>query len=562
MPLHSLSGSRYDGLRIPSSHEEPVRFPRSARLCVLGPLALLIAGCGKEETCPRCDTAVIAAIGEPATILPPLVDESVGRDIGDQIFERLAVLAPGGAPIDTTAYRPALAAKWERLDSLSWRFHLRTGARWQDGRPVTSEDVRFSFEAFSDSALGSVSQPYLAGRVEVVPEDSTTFLIRFGAPSPEQLYDATYHVRVMPKHVWEGVPRTSWAADTSTARLLGSGPFKLERWERGQFLVLSADSAAGDRPAIRRAIWRFASDPDAALNLVLSHEADLLETAIGPERARRAAADSTLRLISYPSAAYGFLGFNLYDRQRRGPHPLLADRNTRSALTLGVDRSALARSVFGEDAKAPPGPMSRLLWIWSDSIRTLPYDTAAASRLLEAAGWRLRSGESVRRRGSQRLGFDVLVPSTSASRRQLAVQLQEAWRRLGAEVTVTAVDFAVFQERLGQGRFDSYIGAWLDEPTPRGLADQWGRSGWAAINYGRYANPRFDSLLVQAGRESSVEKASALYRQAMETLNSDAPAIFLYAPATTAVATRRMGKVEIDPYSWASGLRNWEVTGP
>jgi ABC-type transport system substrate-binding protein len=294
----------------------------------------------------------------------------------------------------------------------------------------------------------------------------------------------------------------------------------------------------------------------------LSHEADLLETAIGPERAQRAAADSTLRLISYPSAAYGFLGFNLYDRQRRGPHPLLADRDTRRGLALGVDRSVLARSVFGEEAKAPPGPMSRLLWIWSDSIRTLPYDTAAASKALDAAGWRLRSGESVRRRGNQRLGFDMLVPSTSGSRRQLAVQLQEGWRRLGADVTVTAVDFAVFQERLGQGRFDSYIGAWLDEPTPRGLADQWGRSGWAAINYGHYSSPEFDSLLARAGREPEVEQASALYRQAMETLNADAPAIFLYAPANTAVASRRMEDVVIDPYSWASGLRDWEVTGP
>jgi peptide/nickel transport system substrate-binding protein len=526
-------------------------------------LILLVTACGRDRRdCPTCGTAVIAAIGEPASILPPLVEESVGRDIGDQIFERLALLEPGGAPIDTAAYQPALAARWERHDSLTWRFHLRPGARWQDGKPVTSGDVQFSFEVFSDTALGSAAAPDLAGSVEVVPEDSATFLIRFHQPSPEQLYDATYHVRVIPKHVWERVPRASWASDTNTARVVGSGPFRLERWERGQFLVLAADSAVADQPGIRRAIWRFTTDPDAALNLVLSHEADLLETAIGPERAQRAAADSGLRLISYPSAAYGFLGFNFFDRQRRGPHPILGDRETRRGLAMGVDRAVLARSVFGEEAKAPPGPMSRLLWIWSDDIRTLPYDTAAAAKVLDAAGWRFRDGERIRRRGPRRLGFDILVPSTSGSRRQLALQLQEAWRVLGAEVTLTAVDFAVFQERLARGNFDSYIGAWLDEPTPRGLADQWGRSGWAAINYGRYANPVFDSLFAAAGRESEVRKASALYRQAMDTLNADAPAIFLYAPANTGVASRRMENVEIDPYSWASGLREWRALSP
>jgi peptide/nickel transport system substrate-binding protein len=526
-------------------------------------LLVLAAGCARDRgNCPTCDTAVIAAIGEPATILPPLVDETVGRDIGDQIYERLAVLAPGGAPIDTAAYRPALAERWERRDSLTWRFRLRPGARWHDGKPITSQDVLFSFDAFSDSALGSIAQPYLAGAIEVIPEDSATFLIRFAQPSPEQLYDATYHVRIIPKHVWQNVPRSSWAADTTTARLIGSGPFRLERWERGQFLILSADSASRDRPGIRRAIWRFTSDPDAALNLVLSHQADLLETAIGPERAQRAAADSTLRLISYPSATYGFLGFNFYDQRRRGPHPVLGDRETRRGLAMGVDRSVLARSVFGEEAKAPPGPMSRLLWIWSDSIRTLPHDTAAARQTLEDAGWRLQPGGGARHRGSQRLAFDIVVPSTSGSRRQLAVQLQEAWRRLGAEVTVTAVDFALFQERLGQGRFDSYIGAWLDEPSPRGLADQWSRNGWAAINYGRYANPAFDSLLARASREPRVRDATGLYHAAMETINADAPAIFLYAPANVAVVANRMEGVEIDPYSWAAGLREWQANPP
>ena len=524
-------------------------------------LVLLATACGRERaTCPTCDTAVIAAISEPATILPPLVDESVGRDIGDQVFERLATLAPGGAPIDPSAYHPALAERWERLDSVTWRFHLRPGATWHDGRPVTAEDVRFSFEAFKDPALGAVAGQYLAGKVDVTAEDSTTVTLRFSEPSPEQLYDATYHVRVIPKHVWAGVPRASWAGDTTLARLVGSGPYRVERWERGQFLSLVADTAGEERAGLRRVIWRFTPDPDAALNLALSHEADILESAIGPERVARAAADSTLRLITYPSAAYGFLGFNLQDRSRRGPHPVLGDRETRRALALGIDRAVLARSVFGEETLAPPGPMSRLLWLWSDEIRTLPYDTAAARAALDASGWRMAG--PVRRRGARRLAFDILVPSTSGSRRQLAVQLQEAWRGLGAEVTVTAADFPVFQERLGQGRFDSYIGAWLDEPSPRGLADQWSRSGWDAINYGRYASPAFDSLLAAAGREADVDRAADLYRRAMETLNDDAPAIFLYAPSNTAVVSRRIENVEIDPYSWASGLREWRATGP
>jgi len=522
-------------------------------------IGVVVGGCGTEAPpCARCDTIVIAATGEPAAIFPPLVGETVGRDIGDQIYERLADLAPGAAPIDSTAYQPRLASRWERVDSLTWRFHLRPGARWQDGKPVTAEDVRFSFDAFGDSVLDAPARAYLAGRLSVVVEDSTTFLVRFTSPSPEQFYDATYHVRVVPAHLWAQLPRSQWAEDTSVARLAGTGPYRLTAWKRGQFVTLEADSTAGKPPAIRRAIWRFTADPDAALNLMMSHEADLLETAGSPERASRLAADTALRLVPYAAAVYGFLGFKITGLGGR-PHPVLSDRATRRALAAAIDRRTLARSLFGPDAKAPPGPMSQLLWIWDDSITTIPFDTAAAARGLDAAGWRRPSAGAVRQRGGTRLAFDILVPSTSTARRQLALQMQEMWRRVGAAVTVTAVDFPIFQQRLARGRFDAYVGAWLDEPSPRGLADQWTRTGWAALNYGHYANPRFDSLFARADRVDGVAAARRLYREAMDTLNADAPGIFLYAPANIAVVSRRIEGVDINPYGWVSGLPGWRA---
>ena len=295
---------------------------------------------------------------------------------------------------------------------------------------------------------------------------------------------------------------------------------------------------------------------------MLSHEADLLETVGSPDRAERVARDSTLRLVPYASAAYGFLGFQIAGGPRGRPHPVFADRATRRALALAVDRETLARSAFGREAKAPPGPMSQLLWIWSDSIQTLRFDTVQANRALDAAGWRRADGTTPRRRGSQALAFDILVPSTSPTRRQLAVALQAMWQAVGAAVTVTAVDFPVFQERLGRGEFDSFIGAWLDEPSPRSLADQWTRAGWQALNYGHYTNPAFDALFARAGRARGVDEARRLYTEAMDTLNADAPALFLYAPANVAAVSRRIEGVEIDPYSWASGLRRWHVAGP
>jgi peptide/nickel transport system substrate-binding protein len=137
--------------------------------------------------------------------------------------------------------------------------------------------------------------------------------------------------------------------------------------------------------------------------------------------------------------------------------------------------------------------------------------------------------------------------------------LQEAWRLLGAKVSVTAVDLPLFLERIGKGRFDSYIGAYLDEPSARGLADGWTRQGWSALNYGRYENPAFDSLLARAERITEPASARALYKEALDTLNADAPAIFLYAPSSVAAIRRTIHGVRLNPYSWISEIPDWRV---
>ena len=495
--------------------------------------------------------------------------ETVARDIGDQVFERLAELPAGRAPLDSSAYLPRLASHWERIDSLTWRFHLRPGARWHDGQPVTAGDVVFSFEAFVRPALETTAGEQLRGRLRAEAQDSATVLIHFTTFYPEQLFDATWHVRVLPAHIWTTIPDSTWGADTTLGHLVGSGPYRVSSWIRGQSLTLEADPGFRPQPAIRRAIWRFAEDPDAALNLILSHEADLMEAVGSVERVQRVERDTLFEARRYPSAVYGFLGYQLSAVGRegatgqstargRGRLSPLSDRAVRRALNMSVDRARIARAVFGPDTKAPPGPMSQLLWLWDDSIATLPFDSAVAARELDSAGWRRDAGGQ-RRKSGKMLGFDILVPTTSLTRKAVAQVLQESWRGIGATVTVTAVDFPVFQQRLGKGEFDSYVAAYLDEPSPRSLGDQWSRSGWDALNYGRYANPQFDRLLQEVMDATTPEAARLAWREAMDTLNADAPALFLYAPTNVAAVARRLQGVAIDPYSWLSGLRDWRL---
>jgi ABC-type oligopeptide transport system substrate-binding subunit len=125
------------------------------------------------------------------------------------------------------------------------------------------------------------------------------------------------------------------------------------------------------------------------------------------------------------------------------------------------------------------------------------------------------------------------------------------------------VDFPVFQERLRKGQFESYIGAWLDEPSPRGLADQWTSAGIGNLNYTGYRNAAFDSLFRRAETlRGSPEAVRGAWREAMDTLNADAPGLWLYTPMNAAGAARRVEGISINPYSWLSSLPTWRLAPP
>src|SRR3989454_255043 len=181
----------------------------------------------------------------------------------------------------------------------------------------------------------------------------------------------------------------------------------------------------------------------------------------------------------------------------------------------------------------------------------LPHDTAQASRLLTRLGWRSSDHDGVRERRGNRLAFRIMVPTTSAIRRQYARLLQEQYRALGAEVELDEVEPSVFSQRAMAGRFDALIAAWNADPTPpASIAQTWTREGVGRSNYLRYLNPAFDALVERAssgkGGRAATQRA---WRQAIELLNQDAPAVFLYASENVAAVHRRGAAVTIPPGS-------------
>jgi peptide/nickel transport system substrate-binding protein len=532
------------------------------RLLLIAVLAL--AACERRGACngEYCGTLIIVTPGEPEILLPPISPQQVARDISDQIFLKLADIGLSTNTIGDEDFQPQLADKWEWDGPLTLEFHLDSRAKWQDGQRVTAADVAFTFDAYTDSAVASPFRTALKRIVSVTARDSSTVVFRFRERYPEMFFDAVYHMRILPAHLLRGVPRDQWKTAPFGRQPVGDGPYRFVAWRAGESAELAADSTFFlGRPRIRRLIWRFTPDLQVAVSQLIADQGDVREILVTPDNIARAGAAPQLATYTYRGSTYGYFGFNLAaNGDTSAPHPIFGDRDVRRALTMAVDRARALKNVFGDYAKVPAGPMSQLWWIWDPELRQLPHDSLRAGYLLAAHGWRDTDKDGVREKDGVPLRFSVLVPSTSGSRKQYARLLQEQFRAVGAQMDIEEVDFTLFNQRATTGKFDAIINAWNTDPTPSsGLTQVWTRAGFGGSNYGRYDNPAFDQLVDRASTATNRAQARAAFRAAIETINADAPAIFLFAVDNVAAVNRRVADVTFRPDSWAALLRTWRI---
>ena len=524
---------------------------------------LLLAGCARTGGCvgEYCGTLVIATSGAPDILLPAVSDLAIMRDVTDQLFLKLADLGMSGNTVGDEDFQPRLAERWEWDTPTTLVFHLDPRARWEDGRPVTAADVAFTYDAYTNASVASPSRSDLRQIAAVTTRDSLTVVFRFRQRYPEMFYDAVYHMRILPSHLLRELPRDQWHTAAFGRHPMGDGPYRFVAWT-GESLELAADSTFFlGRPHIRRVIWRFTADPQASVRLLTAGDADAMEVLVTPDNVKAARGDTLLTVYPYKGSAYGYLWFNLAaPGDSTKPHSLFGDRELRRARFMGVDRQGLLRNVFEDLAKVPPGPMSQLFWIWDPETRELPYDTAQATRRLARLGWTDSDGDGIRDHDGRPLAFRLLVPTSSASRRQYARLLQEQYRTLGVDVQLDEVAWSLFVERARAGRFDALLHVVNTDPTPTsGIPQTWTRAGFGLSNFGRYENAAFERLVDHAVASANRAEAKRLWRAAIEVLNQDAPAVFLFAPGNFAAVHRRVTEVAIRSDSWLALLYTWRI---
>jgi peptide/nickel transport system substrate-binding protein len=513
---------------------------------------------------PAGGTLVISTGGDPDVLIPSLVSTVQAAQMVDLIYDRLADIGDSLNIVNDRGFTPRLADRWAwSRDSLSISFHIHPRARWHDGRPVRSSDVSFTFRTTFDSTLGSPVKALIANIDSVTTPDSATAVFWFRTRTPQQFYDATFQMPIMPEHIWRGIAPSAWRGSQPAKNPIGSGQYRFVRWIPRAAVEIVADTANyRGPPKLSRVIWSIAPDFNTAVTRFLSGETDFFEQ-LRPENLTDVAKHPELRARQYRGLAYVYAAFNLRDPADRGrPHPIFGSRELRRALTMATDRAAIARSVYDTLALPALGPTVRAYPTTDPNLRPIPFDLPRAQQILDSLGWRDADRDGVRERNGSALRFSLMVPSTSAARIRMAILIQEQLRRAGVKVDVEQLDFPVMIERLRKRSFDASIGQWNTQPSPGSVRGSWGTMGSRAssgTNYGSYESPVFDAYVDSALASFHLPTRRAYFSKAYETIIRDAPAMWIAEPIPTVGYHSRLELGPLRSDAWWAHIPEWWI---
>lgn len=425
--------------------------------------------------------------------------------------------------------RPRLAERWEHSpDYREWTIHLRPGARWHDGAPVTAHDIKFTMDLW---AHPDVLYAGASGSVVTVVDDST-LRVTYGQPSREPLGGWNVYY---PKHLLESLDPKDFGRWEFWKRPVGNGPYRVVRHVPNTLMELQAnpDYCCGT-PRIEQVLLKFGGG--APLAELLSGNVDA--AVLSPVELLALAGDPRFEAYHY---ATGQVTVHLFWNHR---HALFEHADVRRALTMVVDRRELHRVLnLPEGLPVTDGIHTQDRYARGEIAPALPHDPEAARELLDRAGWRTVGRGGVRQRDGREFRFTLIVPDAAwlASPIRAATFIQDQLRRVGVRMEILQLESAdLVNQRIADGAFEAAITFLVAQPTRH--ATYFGEGSPIG-----YAPPRVIELVRAAQVAMDPDERDRIYGELAEIFHADVPVTFLYPNVENWVVHRRIRGLE-SPY--------------
>jgi len=479
-----------------------------------------------EETpyvAPVGGTLVIALSDDPGHFNPGITTGFNVHAVTGSMFNGLVELDDNANP------HPDLAQWWEVSDdSTQYTFHLAEGVRWHDGEPVTSADVKFTFENILLSYHSRTKGGLNSILESIDTPDDTTVVFNFTQPYAALLQRLnSTEAPILPKHIYEGVDDVQTAEANLTP--VGTGPFKLESYDIDNEITLirNDDYFKEGLPYLDRVVFRVIPDQNTQVLALEEGEVDYIWRVPGGE-IERLSGDDSITLHNINSGPGG--GFCIPTLTFNSEREVFSDLRVRQAIAHAVNREQiLAQVIFGQ-GRVATGPInSQMAFAYTDDVTSYPYDVDRANALLDEAGYAS---------DGTRFSIDLLVFSFGVFPKYAEVMRQNL-AEVGIDVEVMPLDRSAFIPKVFTERdFDTNIISYCNNTDPSiGVARMYISSNIGDIpfsNGAAYVNPQIDELFDAAASTPDVARRGELYGEIQKILTAELPYHWLVETQFTA----------------------------
>jgi peptide/nickel transport system substrate-binding protein len=403
-------------------------------------------------------------------------------------------------PQEDATVLPALAEKWEKVDDLTWKITLRKDVVFHNGEPVNAAAVKFSYDRINKEELKSPNKGKLSAFTELTVIDDHTFTVKTEQPYAPGLYMLGYYLPIVPPKYIQEVGDEKYNTDP-----VGSGPYRLKKWARGDEIVLEAfDKYYGPKPAYKTVIFKANPEEASRIAALETGEADVISGV--PVHQRKKIVESGKAYLTPQMGVMPYLGINTYEAP-------FDDVRVRQALNHAIDKTLISKALFDGKAIICAGPISPRTFGHSPNLKPYTYDPAKAKALLKEAGH--AGGIDVR------LAYPTYMSQIQEQAEAIAANMTKA----GFKVTLEPFERAVMWERYKGKQHQLYIYWWDDAPEP----DRYMYSLFHSKSRDYYyKNPAVDELLDKGRTIMDRTERAKVYAQIDEMLYQDCPWAYLY----------------------------------
>lgn len=519
-------------------------------LAFLTAAGALCAGCTFQV--PKDSTAMVRTLGtDPETLNPILANSSVALEVClGLIYEQLFELDN-----ETLLPIPLLAKRWDvSKDKLQYTFYLREDVKWEDGQPLTAEDVLYTYQKIQDPKVDAAVMRSSFQEI-VSAEKLNDFTVRFRLKRP--FVGAMYTLGLMPvipKHVFDD--DSDFNTHPRNRNPLGSGPLHLMEWQTGRRITLNRrEEYWGKNYKVSKMIFKIIPDAQVSFQLFKKKELDLvgltsLQWAKQTQSKKFQENFSKHRFFT-PFGAFTYIGWNL-------EKPCFKDRRVRLALAHLIDRESMNEKLGFGLRQLITGPFYPLGLNYDPTLKQIPYDLNAAQKLLEEAGWVDNNHDGVREKEGIPLRFELMFGTGSPFYEQLSAILEKNFSKAGIDLQLRRLDDNTKYKLVEEHQFDALIGGW---GRGGGVEDYFqifhSSQSKKGSNFIGYSNPQVDRLMEEARQEFDPKKRGDINRRVHRFLYEDQPYLFLYAHPELYARDRRFQNVREYPIGF--DMREWEV---